>query len=70
MCCVIVDVFSVWKSKHSNVGKANCRKTIEDCLVFKWVVTWMVVVQPFTRGFLSSPDMSSRAVADCLVYVI
>ena len=26
-------------SKHSNVGKVNCRRTIEGCLVFKLIVT-------------------------------
>ena len=34
-CCVKVGVFSAWKSKHSNVGKANCRGTIQGYLV--WV---------------------------------
>ena len=37
-CCVKVDVFSVWKFKHSIVGKANCHITMEGCLVFERIV--------------------------------
>ena len=43
VCCTQFDVFSVWKFKHSGVGKVKCYRTIGGCLVLTQTFTMYVL---------------------------